>query len=93
MLCKLDDDIPFEVGSALACGFMSGFGAVLNRCQIKPGESFAVCGCGGENFGSLSEPQLEKYLRQFELPECFFRFRGEMIALPFAPLKETEREL
>ena len=47
MLCKLDDDIPFEVGSALACGFMSGFGAVLNRCQIKPGESFAVCGCGG----------------------------------------------
>ena len=28
MLCKLDDDIPFEIGSALACGFMSGFGAV-----------------------------------------------------------------
>ena len=47
MLCKLDDDIPFEIGSALACGFMSGFGAVLNRCKVKPGESFAVCGCGG----------------------------------------------
>ena len=54
---------------------------------------FFICGCSGENFGSLSEPQLEKYLRRFELPECFFRFRGEMIALPFAPLKEAEREL
>ncbi len=47
MLCKLDDDIPFVIGSVLACGFMSGFGAVLNRSKIRPGESFAVVGCGG----------------------------------------------
>jgi len=47
MLCKLDDDIPFVIGSVLACGFMSGFGAVINRCKITPGESFAVVGCGG----------------------------------------------
>lgn len=53
MLCKLDDDIPFEVGSALACGFMSGFGAVLNRCQVKPGESFAVIGCGGVGLSAI----------------------------------------
>ncbi|MCI8537496.1 MAG: zinc-binding dehydrogenase [Oscillospiraceae bacterium] len=53
MLCKLDSDIPFEVGSALACGFMSGFGAVLNRCQVRPGESFAVCGCGGVGLSAI----------------------------------------
>ncbi|MDR0861300.1 MAG: alcohol dehydrogenase catalytic domain-containing protein [Oscillospiraceae bacterium] len=53
MLVKLDDDIPFEIGSALACGFMSGFGAVLNRCQIKPGESFAVVGCGGVGLSAI----------------------------------------
>jgi Zn-dependent alcohol dehydrogenase len=53
MLCKLDDDIPFEIGSALACGFMSGFGAVLNRSQIKPGESFAVIGCGGVGLSAI----------------------------------------
>ncbi len=53
MLCKLDDDIPFEIGSALACGFMSGFGAVLNRCKVKPGESFAVCGCGGVGLSAI----------------------------------------
>ena len=46
-LCKLDDDIPFVIGSALSCGFMSGFGAVLNRCKVKHGESIAILGCGG----------------------------------------------
>ncbi|MDR2530706.1 MAG: zinc-binding dehydrogenase [Oscillospiraceae bacterium] len=53
MLCKLDDDIPFEIGSALACGFMSGFGAVLNRCAPRPGESFAVVGCGGVGLSAI----------------------------------------
>ena len=58
MLCKLDDDIPFEIGSALACGFMSGFGAVLNRCRIKPGESFAVVGCGGVGLSGIMAARL-----------------------------------
>ncbi len=53
MLCKLDDDIPFVIGSVLACGFMSGFGAVLNRSKIKPGESFAVVGCGGVGLSAI----------------------------------------
>jgi Zn-dependent alcohol dehydrogenase len=58
MLCKLDDDIPFEIGSALACGFMSGFGAVLNRCKIKPGESFAVIGAGGVGLSAIMGARL-----------------------------------
>jgi S-(hydroxymethyl)glutathione dehydrogenase/alcohol dehydrogenase len=53
MLCKLDDDIPFAVGSVMACGFMSGFGAVLNRCRLKPGESIAVVGCGGVGLSAV----------------------------------------
>jgi len=53
MLCKLDDDIPFEIGSALACGFMSGFGAVLNRSKPKPAESYAVIGCGGVGLSAI----------------------------------------
>lgn len=58
MLVKLDDDIPYEIGSALACGFMSGFGAVLNRCKIKPGESFAVVGCGGVGLSGIMAARL-----------------------------------
>jgi Zn-dependent alcohol dehydrogenase len=58
MLVKLDADIPFEIGSALACGFMSGFGAVLNRWKIKPGESFAVTGCGGVGLSAIMGARL-----------------------------------
>ena len=57
-LCKLDDDIPFVIGSVMACGFMSGFGAVLNRCRIKPGESFAVVGCGGVGLSGIMAARL-----------------------------------
>lgn len=53
LVCKIDDDIPFAVGSAMACGFISGFGAVLNRSQVKPGESVAVIGCGGVGLSAV----------------------------------------
>jgi Zn-dependent alcohol dehydrogenase len=53
MLCRIDDDIPFEIGSALACGFMSGFGCVLNRMKAQPGQSVAVVGCGGVGLSAI----------------------------------------
>ena len=52
-LIKLGDDIPFEIGSSFSCGFVSGFAAVLNKCKIKPGESFAVTGCGGVGLSAV----------------------------------------
>ena len=52
-LCKIDDDIPYPVASAMACGFITGFGAILNRCEVKPGESVAVIGCGGVGLSAV----------------------------------------
>jgi S-(hydroxymethyl)glutathione dehydrogenase/alcohol dehydrogenase len=52
-ICKIDNDIPFPVASAMACGFITGFGAVLNRCKVKPGESVAVIGCGGVGLSAI----------------------------------------
>ena len=52
-VCKIDDDIPYAVASAFACGFITGFGAILNRCQVKPGESVAVIGCGGVGLSAV----------------------------------------
>jgi S-(hydroxymethyl)glutathione dehydrogenase/alcohol dehydrogenase len=52
-VCKIDDDIPFPVASAIACGFITGFGAILNRCKVKPGESVAVIGCGGVGLSAI----------------------------------------
>jgi Zn-dependent alcohol dehydrogenase len=53
LLCKIDDDIPYAVASAFACGFITGFGAILNRCRVRPGESVAVVGCGGVGLSAV----------------------------------------
>jgi S-(hydroxymethyl)glutathione dehydrogenase/alcohol dehydrogenase len=52
-ICKIDGDIPYPVASAMACGFITGFGAILNRCKVKPGESVAVIGCGGVGLSAI----------------------------------------
>ncbi|MCX8031952.1 MAG: alcohol dehydrogenase catalytic domain-containing protein [Thermoleophilia bacterium] len=52
-LVKLDDDVPFEVGSILSCAMISGFGAVLHRAQVKPFQSVVVLGCGGVGMSAI----------------------------------------
>lgn len=49
-----------------------------------------ICDCSGENFGSLSDTQLEKYGKQFKFPETFFRTGDGIKAVPYNP-KDMER--
>jgi len=44
---KLDDDVGFDVGSLLACGVITGFGAVANTAAVPVGATAAVIGLGG----------------------------------------------
>lgn len=46
-LAKIDDDISFEVASLMACGVITGFGAVVNTAQVPVGATVAVIGLGG----------------------------------------------
>lgn len=43
----MPDDIDFDVASLLACGVITGYGAVANTAKLMPGQSAAVIGCGG----------------------------------------------
>lgn len=58
--------------------------------DILCGTAF-ICGCGGENFSSLTDSQLEKFKNQFEYPEQFFRRNGEICSLPIRNASD-ERE-
>lgn len=53
--------------------------------------SFFVCSCETENFGSLSEEQLERYQKLFHSPEIFIH-NGEnkICAIPYDPCKEKD---
>lgn len=45
--------------------------------------TFLVVGLTEDNFGSLSDEQMKKYSRYFEMPELFVRCNGKVLAIPF----------
>ncbi len=46
-------DIPLDNASLLACGVITGFGAVVNTAAVEPGSSVAVIGVGGVGLNSI----------------------------------------
>jgi len=41
------EDVPFTSACLIACGVLTGVGAVLNRARVQPGDTAAVFGAGG----------------------------------------------
>jgi S-(hydroxymethyl)glutathione dehydrogenase/alcohol dehydrogenase len=50
---KIPDEMPLDRASLLACGVITGFGAVVNRAQVKPHSSVVVVGCGGVGLNAI----------------------------------------
>ena len=43
----IPDDVPLEHAGLLACGVLTGYGAVVNAARMEPGRTAAVIGIGG----------------------------------------------
>jgi len=52
-LQKAPKDMPFDVASLLACGVITGFGAVMHASNLREGQHAIVIGCGGVGLNSL----------------------------------------
>ncbi len=50
---KLPDDIDLSVASLLACGVITGVGAVTNSAKLQAGQSAAVIGAGGVGLNTI----------------------------------------
>jgi Zn-dependent alcohol dehydrogenase len=46
-------DLPLDVASLLACGVITGFGAVTNTAQVAAGSHVVVFGCGGVGLNAV----------------------------------------
>ena len=57
-LVKFGDDIPMDVAALMACGVITGVGAVLNTAQIKAGSSVVVIGTGGVGLNSVQAARI-----------------------------------
>ncbi len=52
---------------------------------------FFICDCSSSEFKSLPDNMMEKYKKQFLLPERFCRINGEILAVKFDPAREAAR--
>jgi len=52
-LAPLPDDIAMDVASLLACGVITGVGAVVNSAQLRPGQTAVVIGAGGVGLNAI----------------------------------------
>lgn len=90
---------PFEEEVCIVCNEEGKLdGLPLNRAvraegpeekllDIIAGTCF-ICDCSGEDFGSLSEEQLQRYEDKFKYPEEFFMLGNEICAIPYTPEPE-----
>ncbi len=57
-LVKIPDDLAMDVAALLACGVITGAGAVLNTAQLKAGSSVVVIGTGGVGLNSVQAARI-----------------------------------
>lgn len=55
---KIADDVPFEIAALVACGVMTGVGAVINTARVEPGSTVLVIGCGGVGISVIQGARL-----------------------------------
>lgn len=73
-------------GSAPCRGIYGDDGQLMDIVFGK----FFICDCSGENFGSLSKEQLEKYTEQYRYPERMVRVNNEIHAIKYDPSERKE---
>ena len=52
-LVPVADDIPLDRAALLACGVITGAGAVINTARVEPGSSVVVTGAGGVGLNAV----------------------------------------
>ncbi|MCG6857781.1 MAG: Zn-dependent alcohol dehydrogenase [Salaquimonas sp.] len=52
-MVKIPADMDFDQASLLACGVITGYGAVANTAKLKSGQNAAVVGCGGVGLNAI----------------------------------------
>ena len=50
---KVPDEMPLDRAALLACGVITGYGAVVNTAKVRPGSSVVVIGAGGVGLNAI----------------------------------------
>ena len=83
----LPDSVSDEAGALLACGGITGFGAVRNVAQVQSDESVIVLGAGGVGLNCIQAAALQ--VRQDTGQDSRPETRGQVLALDKARDREA----
>jgi len=59
----ISPEVPFTSACLIGCGVLTGVGSVLNRAQVRPGETAAVFGVGGVGLNVIQGLRLSQASR------------------------------
>jgi S-(hydroxymethyl)glutathione dehydrogenase / alcohol dehydrogenase len=54
----IPNDVPLDSAALIACGVLTGLGAVVNTAGVRAGSSVVVIGCGGVGLNSIQGARL-----------------------------------
>ncbi|MHA6723583.1 Zn-dependent alcohol dehydrogenase [Sphingomonas sp. RS2018] len=54
----IDRDMPLDRAALIGCAVTTGAGAVFNCCDVTPGETVAVVGCGGIGLAAVNAARI-----------------------------------
>ena len=57
-IVKLNTDLNLATASLLACGVITGIGAVVNAAKLRPGQDVVVIGAGGVGLNAIQGAEL-----------------------------------
>lgn len=57
-LVKVPDDVSLDIAALVGCSVTTGYGAVVNTAQVRPGSSVAVIGAGGVGLNIIQSARL-----------------------------------
>jgi len=68
----IDKDMPFDRAAVIGCAVTTGAGTIFNACNLTPGESVVVVGCGGVGLAAINAAKIAgagKVIAADPLPE------------------------
>jgi S-(hydroxymethyl)glutathione dehydrogenase/alcohol dehydrogenase len=54
----IDPEMPLDRAALIGCAVVTGAGAVFHSCDLRPGESVAVIGCGGIGLSAVNAAKI-----------------------------------
>ena len=55
---RIDPEMPLDRAAVIGCAVTTGAGAVFNACNLVPGETVAVIGCGGVGLAAINAAKI-----------------------------------